>query len=94
MVIDHGRLRRRPWRAVYLAIAVATWIGPVTFALAASVDLRDHDVRSVFHVEKSQNRNQVHYGVHLSPCSRRSACCRLSPFGSTNTRSTAGRCMR
>jgi hypothetical protein len=51
---------------VYWALAIATWIGPVTFALAAAVDFRENDVRSVFRIEKSENRNQVHYGVHLS----------------------------
>src|ERR1700709_410946 len=30
---------------------------PVTFG--------PHDVHSVFHVEKSENQNQVHYGVRL-----------------------------
>lgn len=58
--------RRWSWRGVCLALAIATWIGPVTSAFAAAVDFRQHDIRSVFRIEKSQNRNQVHYGLHLS----------------------------
>jgi hypothetical protein len=54
------------WRAVALATAILLWVGPITFALASAVDFGEHDIRSVFRIEKSQNRNQVHYGVHLS----------------------------
>jgi Domain of unknown function (DUF4833) len=54
------------WRALALASAILVWVGPMSFALASSVDFGEHDVRSVFPIEKSQNRNQVHYGVHLS----------------------------
>ncbi len=32
---------------------------------AASVLFGPHDVRSVFHVAKSENQNQVHYALHL-----------------------------
>ena len=34
-------------------------------ARAASVLFGPHDVRSVFHVAKSENKNQVHYALHL-----------------------------
>lgn len=65
-MIPRSPQTRRPWRVVCLVFAIATWIGPVAFALAAAVEFRQHDIRSVFRIEKSQNRNQVHYGVHLS----------------------------
>ncbi|MDB4986450.1 MAG: hypothetical protein JWN04_1628 [Myxococcaceae bacterium] len=38
---------------------------PPPGAAADSVTFGPHDVRSVFHVEKSENQNQVHYGVRL-----------------------------
>lgn len=56
---------RSPRRAMCLAVALSLWIGP-TLALAATIDFREHDIRSVFRIEKSANRNQVHYGMHLS----------------------------
>lgn len=34
-------------------------------ANAAAVLFGPHDVRSVFHVKKSENQNQVHYALHL-----------------------------
>ena len=58
--------KQGPKSAAWLACAVVTWIGPVGIALAATVDFQDYDVRSVFHIEKSHNRNQVHYGMHLT----------------------------
>ena len=32
---------------------------------ATAVQFGPNDVRSVFHIEKSENRNQVHYGIRL-----------------------------
>lgn len=37
---------------------------------AESVEFGPHDVHSVFHVEKSENQNQVHYGVHVDAACR------------------------
>jgi Domain of unknown function (DUF4833) len=50
-----------------------SWLSVVTPAVAAGAllagpvqgDPEGRDVASVFHVAKSENRNQVHYGVHL-----------------------------
>jgi uncharacterized protein DUF4833 len=66
MVFLHSLRTRRAWRAVALAIGILAWVGPVALALAASVDFGEHDIRSVFRIEKSHNRNQVHYGVRLT----------------------------
>lgn len=46
-----------------------TWSAPVQGA-AGRVAFGPHDVRSVFYVKKSQNENQVHYGVHLDAACR------------------------
>ena len=43
----------------------AASVAAVLLADVASGDLASRDVASVFHVAKSENRNQVHYGVHL-----------------------------
>lgn len=55
-------------RLLTLACAV-TWSAPVQGA-AGRVAFGPHDVRSVFYVAKSQNQNQVHYGVHLDGACR------------------------
>lgn len=48
---------------------------PVSHAGADEPTFGPYDVRSVFHVEKSENQNQVHYGIRLD------AACR--PLGKT-----------
>jgi hypothetical protein len=61
---------RGSWLSVVCpAVAVGTLL-----ASAAQGDPEAHDVASVFHVAKSENRNQVHYGVHLD-----ASCAPLGP---------------
>jgi hypothetical protein len=48
-----------------LAIALPAALGVALLATAARGDLGARDVPTVFHIAKSENRNQVHYGVHL-----------------------------
>jgi hypothetical protein len=44
----------------------ATALAAVALLAAdAAGDAASHDVASVFHVAKSENRNEVHYGMHL-----------------------------
>ncbi len=46
---------------VLASLALLAAIAPA----ASAVQFGPHDVRSVFHIEKSENRNQVHYGIRL-----------------------------
>jgi hypothetical protein len=39
--------------------------GLPSIASAQAVSFGPHDVRSVFHIEKSENENQVHYAIRL-----------------------------
>lgn len=49
-----------------LALVLCAWLCPIGSAGASEIDFQDHDVRSVFRIDKSENRNQVHYGIHLT----------------------------
>jgi hypothetical protein len=52
--------------AFWLAVAAAASFGTIAWAQGALADGSGaRDVRSVFFVAKSENRNQVHYGIHL-----------------------------
>ncbi len=52
--------------APFVLIALAVLVTePFSRAQAAGVAFGPHDVRSVFHVEKSENQNQVHYAIRL-----------------------------
>jgi len=46
---------------VLCALALSAVLAPAVDA----VQFGPNDVRSVFHIEKSENRNQVHYGIRL-----------------------------
>lgn len=50
---------------VVLAVLIAVYAAPPTSACAEGVSFGPYDVRSVFHVEKSENENQVHYAIRL-----------------------------
>lgn len=53
------------------ALLVAAWLGvPSSSDAADSVSFGPHDVHSAFHVEKSENKNQVHYGVRVDSACR------------------------
>jgi hypothetical protein len=46
--------------------SAALWcVALASIAAMARGDGAGHDVASVFHVSKSENKNQVHYGIHL-----------------------------
>lgn len=47
-----------------LALAAAALVAAVAVD-ASAVQFGPNDVPSIFHIEKSENRNQVHYGVRL-----------------------------
>jgi len=55
------------WRRTTLSLALFSLSGMLAVppAVADGVSFGPHDIRSVFHVEKSENQNQVHYGVHV-----------------------------
>lgn len=48
-----------------LALWLALFLWPVAGSAADGVTFGPYDVHSVFHVEKSENQNQVHYGLRL-----------------------------
>lgn len=52
-------------RALSPAFVACLLVLSASAARAASVLFGPHDVRSVFHVAKSENKNQVHYALHL-----------------------------
>ena len=52
-----------------LVLAALARVGTVD-AAASSVAFGPNDVRSVFHVRKSENQNQVHYGLRLDSACR------------------------
>jgi hypothetical protein len=56
-------LRHLPLPSILLALLGVTCVASV--AGVARGQQRSRDVASVFFVAKSENRNQVHYGVHL-----------------------------
>jgi hypothetical protein len=70
-------MRKSAYIPTRLAAALALWVVG-TFALPAEggepAPAGAGDVSSVFYIAKSQNRNQVHYGVHLD-----GACHPLGP---------------
>lgn len=54
--------------ATALAILTVTLVAlPLRVAGDGTVRFGSHDARSVFSVSKSENRNQVHYGLRLDP---------------------------
>lgn len=60
---------RRSLILLLLVLAALASVGPVE-AAASGVAFGPHDVRSVFHVRKSENQNQVHYGLRLDSACR------------------------
>jgi hypothetical protein len=61
-------LRQLPLSLVALTLcAIAVAAVPNLARGDSPLDARARDVASVFFVAKSENRNQVHYGVHLDP---------------------------
>jgi Domain of unknown function (DUF4833) len=52
-------------RGSSLSVACPAILAGALLAGAAQGDPAARDVPSVFHVAKSENKNQVHYGVHL-----------------------------
>jgi hypothetical protein len=57
-------------------LATSAWLGLLAgTAYANTLSFGPHDVRSAFYVSKSENNNQIHYGIHLD------AACR--PVGKT-----------
>lgn len=49
----------------------AAWVGAPTLGAAAeAVSFGPHDVHSAFHVEKSENKNEVHYAVRVDAACR------------------------
>lgn len=56
-----------------LSLAVGLWALFAALPVARAAELvtfGPHDVHSVFHVAKSENQNQVHYGVRLDAACR------------------------
>ena len=51
-------------RVVALAVALAATASP---SLAEPLRFGPHDVASLFTISKSENRNEVHYGIMLDP---------------------------
>jgi hypothetical protein len=52
-------------------LLVLAWVGaPSLGAAAESVSFGPHDVHSAFHVEKSENKNEVHYAVRVDAACR------------------------
>jgi hypothetical protein len=55
----------------FLALLLAALAFVPTLARAeGAVEFGPHDVRSVFHVAKSENQNQIHYGLRLDAACR------------------------
>ena len=50
---------------VRLGVACAMFFAAPRLSAEEAVVIRSEDVRSVFFIARSQNKNQVHYGVHL-----------------------------
>jgi hypothetical protein len=58
-------MRRPPLTSALLILASAALVSPV--AWPAGPEPGDRSVHSVFFVAKSENRNEVHYGIALDP---------------------------
>lgn len=53
------------------AWVVGAWLGAPSRGVAAeSVNFGPHDIHSAFHVEKSENKNEVHYAVRVDAACR------------------------
>jgi hypothetical protein len=53
------------------ALLVSAWVAAPSLGVAAeSVSFGPHDVHSAFHVEKSENKNEVHYAVRVDAACR------------------------
>jgi len=63
------RARRFSNLVCWSVLVLGVW-SPTRFARADGVSFGPHDVHSVFHVEKSENQNQVHYGVRVDAACR------------------------
>jgi hypothetical protein len=63
-------LLRAPVRFASLLVFLALFSFAPDDARAANVLFGPNDVRSVFHVAKSENQNQVHYALHLDAACR------------------------
>jgi len=57
-----SRGRRAPWIRL---LALGSFFAVASAHAGGVVAFGPHDARSVFLIAKSQNRNQVHFGVHL-----------------------------
>jgi hypothetical protein len=53
-----------------LACAAANPFARVASAGSEQVSFTENDIRSIFHIAKSENRNQVHYGIHVDALCR------------------------
>jgi hypothetical protein len=53
-------------------LLLAVWLGTVSPGAAADVlvDFGPYDIRSAFYVAKSENKNEVHYAVHVDAACR------------------------
>jgi hypothetical protein len=59
-------LWQAPLSTCLVSIAALGLVMPLAAARGPDSDLRDlHSVRSVFFIAKSENKNQVHYGIRL-----------------------------
>lgn len=68
---DEPRASTRPVAAASAALLAAAWLAaPALGAAAESVSFGPHDVHSAFHVEKSENKNEVHYAVRVDAACR------------------------
>jgi hypothetical protein len=52
------------------ACVAANPFAPVASADSDEVGFAENDIRSVFYISKSENRNQVHYGIHVDQLCR------------------------
>jgi hypothetical protein len=54
-----------------LLVSVTVYpLQPIARAGSEPVNFEENDILSVFHIAKSQNRNQVHYGIHVDELCR------------------------
>lgn len=68
--MPNGLLLRRLLSCTLVLFAAAPLYAAPTSALTAAVALPVASVQSVFHVDKSENRNQVHYAIRVDDACR------------------------
>jgi hypothetical protein len=51
--------------ALALGVTLLFSLQPIALAFAVKVEFSETDIRSVFHIAKSEDSSQVHYGIHL-----------------------------